>query len=212
MKSEQVAVTMGIGILLVAIFLIDVNVPLGFTPWLLYLIPLSLTYWTTAYMAPLVVAGLCTVLLIAGYDLSPPMAPGELALTNRIIGAATFSGLAWLIMRYQLLAQRQSAITEQLKQELTERTQDLGRAVSALRTAGDQASVRRDDSLVVAQEFTRQVTDVLEVERRRLEKKVVSLVGRDQTLDPVNKSLDATLEELLKLKKQLEQWQRDLLA
>jgi hypothetical protein len=212
MKSEQVAVTMGIGILLVAIFLIDVNVPLGFTPWLLYLIPLSLTYWTTAYMAPLVVAGLCTVLLIAGYDLSPPMAPGELALTNRIIGAATFWGLAWLIMRYQLLAQRQSAITEQLKQELTERTQDLGRAVSALRTAGDQASVRRDDSLVVAQEFTRQVTDVLEAERRRLEKKVVSLVGRDQTLDPVNKSLDATLEELLKLKKQLEQWQRDLLA
>lgn len=211
-KAEQLGVSTGIGLLLLVIFLVDVNMPLGFTPWLLYVIPLGLTYWTTTYVTPLVVAALCTLLLVAGYGLSPPMVPGELALTNRVVGTATFWGLAWLIMRYQVLVQRQSSITEQLKQELTERTQDLGRAVRALRTAGDQAAVRTDHPLVIAQEFTRQVTDVLEAERRRLEEKVISLVDTDQTLDPVNKSLDVTLEELFKLKNQLEQWQRDLLA
>lgn len=93
-----------------------------------------------------------------------------------------------------------------------ERTQDLGRAVSALRTVGGQANQEMEDRITVtAQELTRRVTGVLEAEHRRLEEKVSSLVHREQASEPKENSLDATLEELERLGKQLAEWQRDLL-
>jgi hypothetical protein len=54
MKPDQVALYAGIGALSVGIFLIDVQMALGFTPWLLYVIPLGLTYWATQQAAPFV--------------------------------------------------------------------------------------------------------------------------------------------------------------
>jgi hypothetical protein len=44
MKPEQVGLSIGIGILLASIFFVGVQRALGFTPWLLYVIPLGLTY------------------------------------------------------------------------------------------------------------------------------------------------------------------------
>lgn len=210
MKSEQLALSTGIGILLLGIFAVDTRMALGFTPWLLYVIPIGLTYWLTTHYAPLAVAGLCTVLMVADYGLSPPLVPQELALTNRIIGTATFWGLAWLIMSYQLLLQRQSALTEQIKLELRERTQDLGRMVTALRSPGNQESHGTEPPPVVVQGFKRHVTDMLEAERRRLEEKVVDLAENEDATHAVDKDQDVTIEELQALRKQLEQLQRDL--
>lgn len=210
MKYEQLGVSVVIGVLLLAIFMVDTRMALGFTPWLLYVIPLGLTYWVTMRYAPLLVAGLCTLLIIADYGVSAPLAPESLALTNRAIGIGTFWGLAWLITRYQLLLQRQSAVTARLREELMERTQDLGRAVSALRAAGCQGSERTGDH-PGAQALTRRMTDVLEAEHRRLEEKVSLLVRQEPTSEPVDRNLDSTLEELERLGKQLAEWQRHLL-
>ena len=99
MKYEQLGVSVVIGVLLLAIFMVDTRMALGFTPWLLYVIPLGLTYWVTMRYAPLLVAGLCTLLIIADYGVSAPLAPESLALTNRAIGIGTFWGLAWLITK-----------------------------------------------------------------------------------------------------------------
>ena len=44
MKPEQVGLSIGIGILLASIFFVGVQMALGFTPRLLYVIPLGLTY------------------------------------------------------------------------------------------------------------------------------------------------------------------------
>jgi hypothetical protein len=209
-RLQQLALPAGIGILILAIFLIDTNMALGFTPWLLYVIPLGLTYWTSTRSAPLAVAALCAFLMVAGYALSPPLAPERLVFTNRLIGVGTFCGLAWLIMRYQVLVRRLSHLTEELKRELTERTQDLGRAVSAIRAVEEEGK-RAEDRPLADQQFKRQVTDVLQAERRRLEEKVVHLVRKEPSPRPRKESLDATLEELERLGKQLEQWQRDLL-
>lgn len=215
MKSKQVEVGLyvGIGLVLLVVFVTDTHMALGFTPWLLYVVPLGLTYWTSTHYAPLVVAGLCTVLIGAGaaYDLSPPLAPEYVALTNRAIGVATLWVLAWLIMRYQVLAQRQSTVAEQLKLELMQRTQDLGRAVGALRTVAEQRNQGAEEGPMVAHAFKRQVTHVLDAERRRLEEKVTHLVREEPSPQDAAKSLDATLEELERLGKQLELWQRDLL-
>ncbi len=132
MKSQQIGLWVGIGVLLAGIFLIDMQMALGFTPWQLYAIPLGLTYWASRLYAPFVVAAICTILMVVGFDLSPPLVPEYVAVTNRLFGAITFWGLASLIVAYKLLANRLSNLTAQLRLELSERTQDLGRVVSTL--------------------------------------------------------------------------------
>lgn len=138
MKSEQIALPIGIGVLLAGIFFVDILMALGFTPWLLYVIPLGLTYWASPLHAPFVVATLCTILLVVGIDVSPPLVPEYVALTNRLFGAITFWVLASMIVVYKRLVVRLSQLTEQLRAELSERTQDLGRAVNALRAEEKQ--------------------------------------------------------------------------
>ena len=139
MKSQQIGLSIGIGILLAGIFLVDIQMAMGFTPWLLYVIPLGLTYWASPLYAPFFVAAGCTILMIVGFvDVSPPLVPEYVALINRTFGAITFWVLASLIVAYKMLVIRLSKLTEQLRTELSERTQDLGRAVSALRAEGEQ--------------------------------------------------------------------------
>lgn len=101
MKHTQLGLSAGIGILLLVIFTVDSRMALGFTPWLLYVLPLGLTYWSTLRYAPLLVAGLCTLLIIVDYLVSAPLAPESPALTNRAMGIGTVWGLAWLITGYR---------------------------------------------------------------------------------------------------------------
>jgi hypothetical protein len=133
MKSQQIGLSLGIGILLGGIFLLDTQMALGFTPWQLYVIPLGLTYWASLLYAPFFVAAICTILMVVAFDVSPPLVPEYVAMTNRLFGTITFWGLASLIVAYKLLVIRLSQLTVQLRSELSERTQDLGRVVSALR-------------------------------------------------------------------------------
>ena len=122
MKPEQVGLSIGIGILLASIFFVGVQMALGFAPWLLYVIPLGLTYWIFHLYAPAVVATLCTLLMFVGYDLSPPLVAEHVALTNRTVGAITFGPLAFLIVASKLLGERLFRLTDQLRMELMERT------------------------------------------------------------------------------------------
>ena len=133
MKSQELGISVAIAVLLAAVFLIDVRTGLGFTPWLLYVIPLGLTYWIASVYSPLMVAAVCIALMFVGFALSPPLVPPPIALTNRLFGTVTFLAIAGLIVAYKLLARRLSLLTDQLRQELFERTQDLGRAVRVLR-------------------------------------------------------------------------------
>ena len=83
MKSQQLGVSVAIAVLLAAVFFIDVRTGLGFTPWLLYVIPLGLTYWVASVYSPLMVAAVCIALMFVGYAFSPPLVPPPIALTNR---------------------------------------------------------------------------------------------------------------------------------
>jgi hypothetical protein len=211
MKPDQLGLSIGIAILLAAIFLVDAQMALGFTPWLLYVIPLGLSYWVSQTYAPVVVAALSTFLMFVGYDLSPPLVPEYVALTNRMFGAITFWALAFLIVAYRLLAQRLSHLTDQLRMELMERTQDLGRAVSALRAGADHRNRPERDLPEAGDEFTRQVTDVLVAESRRLREKVGHFERGELPAPEGEDSLERARGELERLGKQLEQLQRDLL-
>jgi hypothetical protein len=137
MKSQQFGVSLAIVVLLAAVFLRGVSDRcshgLGLHAWLLYIIPLGLTYWIGSVYLPLIVAGICIVLMFAGYALSPPLVSPPIALTNRLFGTVTFLAMGGLIVAYKLLARRLSFLSEQLREELFERTQDLGRAVRVLK-------------------------------------------------------------------------------
>ena len=133
MHVQQIGLWAGIGVLLGGVFMADVRMELGFTPWQLYVIPLGLTFWSALLYAPLLVAVLCTMLTMVGFHLSPPLVPESMAVINRLFGVVMFWGLGVLIVAYKQLALRLSCLTEQLSVEIRERTQDLGRVVDTMR-------------------------------------------------------------------------------
>jgi hypothetical protein len=210
MKSQQLSLSLGITALLALICLIDIRTGLGHTPWLLYVIPLGLTYWLAYRYAPLIVALACIVLVLVGYVLSPPLIPTSIALTNRLLGTVTFLALGGLIVAYKILMQRLSDLTEQLRQELFERTQDLGRAVRVLKVEMALKNKPEQRQPEAVEEFSRHLTDVLVGESRRLQERFGHLEG--QELVTTEDRLEQTRQELARLAKQLEQFQRDLLS
>lgn len=210
MKSQQLGLSLGITVLLALICFIDVRTGLGFTPWLLYVVPLGLTYWLSYRYAPLIVALACIVLVFVGYSLSPPGAPTSVALTNRLFGTVTFLALGGLILAYKILMQRLSDLTDQLRQELFERTQDLGRAVRVLKVEMALKNRPEERQPEAVEEFSRHLTDVLVGESRRLQERFGHLEG--EQLMTAEDRLEQTREELDRLARQLEQFQRDLLS
>ena len=206
MKTEQVGLSLGIAFLLALVCFVDARTGLGFTPWLLYVIPIGLTYWISYLYAPLVVASVCVVLVFVGYSLSPPLVPKSIALTNRLLGTVTFLALGALIVAYKILAQRLSQLTDQLRQELLERTEDLGRAVRVLKA---EMALPERQPPEVGEELGRHLTDVLIGESRRLQEQFGHL--DEEELLTSEDRLEQTRNELERLAKQLEQFQRDFI-
>jgi PAS domain S-box-containing protein len=60
-----------IGLLTLAVFAMDVLMPWEYAEWILYLCPLLLTTWTQRRRDTMVLAGICTVLVVLGSLLSP---------------------------------------------------------------------------------------------------------------------------------------------
>ena len=206
MKTEQVGLSLGIAFLLALVCFVDARTGLGFTPWLLYVIPIGLTYWISYLYAPLFVASVCVVLVFVGYSLSPPLVPKSIALTNRLLGTVTFLALGGLIVAYKILAQSLSQLTDQLRQELLERTEDLGRAVRVLKA---EMALPERQPPEVGEELGRHLTDVLIGESRRLQEQFGHL--DEEELLTSEDRLEQTRNELERLAKQLEQFQRDFI-
>ncbi len=210
MKPDQRGLSIGIGVLLVVVFFIDTRMGLGFTPWLLYAIPLGLTYWSARVSAPLIVAALCSALTIVGYVFSPPMVSEHIAMTNRAMGIVMFWALASLVAAYQSMAKRLSVLTIELRQELAERAQDLGRAVNALRAMAGERIQSGTQAPPTAAELKRQVADLLIAESRRLQEQAGQL-EREQSEGVDPERWEDTRLELERLSRQLAQLQQELL-
>ena len=92
-------------LILFTIFIIDTMTPLGKPVWLLYFVPLTLSYWSSRnYAIPMV----CVVTLLflgAGYFLSPP--GGEVFQviffrSNFYLVFIFISAILWIIRRGQI--------------------------------------------------------------------------------------------------------------
>ena len=210
MTAEGKGLYAGIAAFTAAVFFVQIFMPLGFTPWLLFVIPLGLTYWAPYLYAPILVAAVCTILVFVGYFLSPSGVPTPIAVTNRAFGTVTFWVLGLLILQYKILANRLSQLTKTLSTELTERTRDLGVAVSALQEEIEQRTKEEQDSSEARTELERQVTKVLAAEGKRLQQTIVHY-GHADAGQEGEEGLDVTRNELVELGHRLERLQRALL-
>lgn len=91
-----------------SIFLLDVVTPLGVPVWVLYLIPLILTYRTPYTWIPYLTAGVCAILTLLCLALSGPMTslPSWMPLLNRASALGMFAVIAHLIVQYRRATER----------------------------------------------------------------------------------------------------------
>lgn len=89
-----------IAILAIALFIVDSLTTLGVTDWILYLIPMVLALFLWRPQTPLIMAGVITVLMTAGFLLSPPGINPEVAKINRILGAVMIWGVAGIATQF----------------------------------------------------------------------------------------------------------------
>lgn len=94
---------------IIGIWLVDTITPLGEPVWLLYFIPLILSYWSSRYYAiPVICTGIM-LFLIAGFFLSPQGIAISYAMVFRFTFYLIFISVAlilWSIRRQQILEER----------------------------------------------------------------------------------------------------------
>ena len=92
-------VTLAIAAIIITIYVIDLNTPLGVPVWVLYFIPLILSFWSRPYFAIPTVCIVTLLFLAAGYMFSPPGIQTSAALFNRVIFSLIFIGISLLLWR-----------------------------------------------------------------------------------------------------------------
>jgi K+-sensing histidine kinase KdpD len=94
---------------ILCIYLLDTMTPLGEPVWLLYLIPLALSYWSSRYYAIPAVCIAITLFLIAGFFLSPQGIAVNYAILMRFTFFLIFfiaAILLWWVRRRQITEER----------------------------------------------------------------------------------------------------------
>jgi len=92
-------------LILVGVYLLDTVTPLGEPVWLLYFIPLILSYWSSRYYAIPTVSLVTLLFLIGGFLVSPGGIPVFQAILNRFTFFLIFISAAiilWAIRRRQI--------------------------------------------------------------------------------------------------------------
>jgi len=89
------------GVMAALVFIADIFTPIGFVEWIFYIAPVTCCLLSRNRLAPFFVAIASTVLLAAGYMLSPTSVELALMATlNRTIGAITLFALAAVVSLY----------------------------------------------------------------------------------------------------------------
>ena len=76
-------------ILMIPPFLADMALPLGMSVWVLYLLPLTLSYMTSRAIIPPLLAVTATLLMAIGYQIAPAGVDPTVAQVNRSLGGLT---------------------------------------------------------------------------------------------------------------------------
>ena len=88
-----------LALLLALPFTADLIFPLGTAVWVVYLLPVVLSYVGRSPRVPLIVAALATLLTIMGFTLAPPGVDPQVAIVNRLLGSL----ICWILAIIGLL-------------------------------------------------------------------------------------------------------------
>jgi len=84
-------------VIILAVYAVDTVTPLGDPVWLLYFIPLVLSYWSDRYYAIPTVFLVTVIFLVGGFLLSPQGIPVHLAIISRFTFFLLFFILALVL-------------------------------------------------------------------------------------------------------------------
>ncbi|NMB79485.1 MAG: hypothetical protein GYA23_10390 [Methanomicrobiales archaeon] len=100
--SSDLGIVVVAAIVIIAVYLIDTITPLGQPVWLLYLVPLVLSYWSERYYAIPTVCIVTLLFLVGGFVASPAGIPIQEAILMRFTFFLIFicaALLLWAIRR-----------------------------------------------------------------------------------------------------------------
>ena len=100
--ASDIGLVIIIALVLIGVYLTDTMTPLGEPVWLLYFIPLILSYWSGRYYAIPTVCIVTLLFLIGGFIVSPQGLAINLAIVNRFTFFLVFICIAiflWLNRR-----------------------------------------------------------------------------------------------------------------
>lgn len=104
--ASDLGIVIVVALVLFAVYLIDTITPLGEPVWLLYFIPLVLSYWSERMYAIPTVCVVTLLFLIGGFLVSPQGVPVSLAIVYRFTFFMVFISLSlilWAIRRRQIV-------------------------------------------------------------------------------------------------------------
>lgn len=96
--------TLTLAAMMLVTYILDLNTPLGVPIWLLYFIPLILSFWSKPVFAVPTVCVVTLLFLAGGYFFSPPGIQTAAALFIRMVFSGIFisiSAVLWMIRRKQ---------------------------------------------------------------------------------------------------------------
>ena len=95
--ASDLGLVIAVVIIMIAVYLIDTVTPLGQPVWLLYFIPLILSYWSDRVYAIPVVCAVTLFFLICGFLVSPEGIAVTMAILNRFIFFLVFISLSLIL-------------------------------------------------------------------------------------------------------------------
>ena len=100
-KLQQVFVFLLIAALLLVMLFLDLNLPVGVIHGIPYVVLVSVSYWLPWRNAPVVLAAVGTLLIVAGYVYSADQVDNTAMLLNVSLEAAVLWVTAFLVLRYR---------------------------------------------------------------------------------------------------------------
>lgn len=103
--ASDLGILLTAALIIVTVYAIDTVTPLGEPVWLLYFVPLILSYWSNRYYAIPTVFIVTLLFLVAGFLLSPQGIPVQMAILNRFTFFLLFfivSLLLWTVRGRQI--------------------------------------------------------------------------------------------------------------
>jgi PAS domain S-box-containing protein len=101
-KLQMALLALSIAVLLLLMFVVDLNLPLGVIHGIPYVVLVSVSYWLPWRQAPVVLAAIGTLFIVAGYLFSPSRVDTTALLLNVSLETAVLWVTAFLVLRYRV--------------------------------------------------------------------------------------------------------------